>query len=302
MRKVLLPPLKSQGIKTKLVPWIQALVSNQVADRWVEPFLGTGTVAFNSGYRRALLADINPHSIEFYKQIQTGRITPLAVRAYLEEEGALLSTLGGEYFTRVRDRFNLDHDPLDFLFISRTGFNGMMRFNKRGEWNVPFCKKPDRFSKSYITKIVNQVRNVAYLIQPEWEFRAATFDEVILEATADDVIYCDPPYAGRHVDYYNGWTHDDEQRLFNLLSATPARFILSTWHHNDYRENMMIDRYWKRFNIVTRDHFYHAGPKLENRRSIVEALVYNFHSDIAPHNHVVHNPRAQPDYATARLL
>ncbi|HLC16211.1 MAG TPA: DNA adenine methylase, partial [Thermodesulfovibrionia bacterium] len=170
--------------------------------------------------------------------------------------------------------------------------NGMMRFNKKGGWNIPFCKKPKRFSKAYITKIVNQVHDVACLIQPEWIFLNKSFQEVIPEATENDIIYCDPPYAGRYVDYYNGWTEDDEGRLFELLSSTKARFILSTWHHNDYRENEMVHKYWRRFNIVTRDHFYHSGGKIENRRSIVEALVYNFPASIKRHNHDI-EPKAE---------
>src|SRR5690606_23787498 len=89
-------------------------------------------------------------------------------------------------------------------------------------------------------------------------------------------IYCDPPYYGRYVDYYNGWDEKDEELLFNQLSETPANFILSTWHHNDYRKNEMISKYWDKFNIVTKDHFYHSGGKIENRKSVVEALVCNF--------------------------
>ncbi len=38
----------------------------------------------------------------------------------------------------------------------------------------------------------------------------------------------------------------------------------------------MIDKFWNKFNIVTQDHFYHGGGKIENRRTIVEALVCNF--------------------------
>lgn len=284
---VIVPPIKSQGIKTKLVPWIQALVP-EIEGRWIEPFLGTGVVAFNSGFRRALLSDTNPHVINFYKAMQSGTIHPTIVRDYLEEEGGKLRSAkdkGYEHFIFVKERFNKTHNPLDFLFLSRAGFNGMMRFNKKGEWNIPFCQKPERFSKSYITKIINQVHDVACLIGSEWKFENRTFEEIIPQATAQDIVYCDPPYSGRYVDYYNGWTEENEYRLFELLSATRARFILSTWHHNDYRKNEMISRYWNKFQIVTRDHFYHSGGKIENRRSIVEALVFNFPANIQSHNH-----------------
>jgi DNA adenine methylase len=285
--RVIVPPIKSQGIKTKLVPWVQALIP-AVRGRWIEPFLGTGVVAFNSGFREALLSDINPHLIHFYQGIKDHEITPRHVREYLEREGGQLETApdhGYAHFRAIRDRFNRSHDPLDFLFLSRAGFNGMMRFNRSGGWNIPFCKKPERFARSYVTKIVNQVHDVACLIQPEWSFLVGDFEKAIRLATKDDIIYCDPPYIGRYVDYYSGWTEEDEQRLFSLLSSTPARFILSTWHHNDFRSNPFIDSLWSKFNIVTRDHFYHSGGKIENRRSVVEALVFNFPANIRKHNH-----------------
>ena len=287
MYRTIVPPIKSQGIKTKLVPWIQALVP-AVKGRWIEPFLGTGVVAFNSGFRKTLLADINPHVIEFYQAIKDHIITPASVRKFLEDEGRLLANAddnGYAHFRTVKDRFNKKFDPLDFLFLSRAGFNGMMRFNRKGEWNIPFCQKPERFAPAYITKIVNQVHDVACLIKPEWTLRVSSFEKVIEEATEDDIIYCDPPYIGRYVDYYSGWTEDNERQLYAMLSASPARFILSTWHHNDFRANQFVETLWGRFNVVTRDHFYHSGGKLENRRPVVEALVFNFPMNIKKHNH-----------------
>jgi len=285
--RLITPPIKSQGIKTKLVPWIQALAP-AVRGRWVEPFLGTGVVAFNSGFKRALLCDINPHVVHFYERVKEREITPARVREYLEREGGQLKKAddqGYAHFRAIRDRFNKDHNPLDFLFLSRAGFNGMMRFNRKGSWNIPFCQKPERFSRSYITKIVNQVHDVACLIQSGWTFLVQDFEKTILQATEDDIIYCDPPYIGRYVDYYSGWSEEDERRLCKLLSSTPARFILSTWHHNDYRANPFVDTLWSKFNIVTRDHFYHSGAKIDNRRSVVEALLFNFPANVKNHNH-----------------
>ncbi len=247
--------------------------------KWIEPFLGTGVVAFNSGYKEALLNDTNPHIINFYKAIQEGSITPASVKHYLEEEGKKLlhaEENGYVYFRTVRDRFNKYFSPLDLLFLSRSGFNGMMRFGSKGNWNIPFCKKPNRFAQSYITKIVNQVSKVKLVITDNWTFTNKNFGDIIPFANEEDIIYCDPPYYGRYVDYYNGWRENDEELLFNLLSETKAKFILSTWHHNDWRDNGMIKKYWSKFNIITKDHFYHSGGNIENRKTIVEALVCNF--------------------------
>ncbi len=289
--RVIVPPIKSQGIKTKLVPWIMELAP-KVKGKWIEPFLGTGVVAFNSGYNKAILNDTNPHIINFYKGIQSNTITAPLMKHYLEKEGDLLSKAdnnGYEHYLKIRTRFNSgEFSPYDFIFLSRAGFNGMMRFGSKGNWNIPFCKKPDRFQQAYTTKITNQVSTVSQIIQPEpsWIFHNKSFAHIIPLATQNDIIYCDPPYYGRHVDYYNGWKEQDEELLFNLLSKTKAKFILSTWHHNDWRENEMINKFWNNFNIVTKDHFYHNGGSIENRRTVVEALVCNFDTDhFTLHNH-----------------
>ncbi|MBR1871115.1 MAG: Dam family site-specific DNA-(adenine-N6)-methyltransferase [Kiritimatiellae bacterium] len=282
--RIIVPPIKSQGIKTRLVPWINEIAASAgiaPAARWIEPFFGTGAVGFNSPFPGLHVAgDTNPHTIAFYKAVQDGTITGDSMRAYLKHEGAMLegSANGGDdYFKTVRARFNKSHDPYDFLFLSRAGFNGMMRFNSRGAWNVPFCKKSGRFSPAYITKICNQIDAVARQMRViQWDFRISDFADTIAMAGQGDFIYCDPPYYGRYADYYNTWTAQDEHRLFDALSSTRAKFVLSTWHHNDYRANEMMNRFWHKFNIATKDHFYHNGAKIENRHAVVEALVFNF--------------------------
>ena len=131
---VIVPPIKSQGIKTKLVPWINDLVLKSGIDhesRWIEPFFGTGVVGFNTPIDGThIIGDTNPHIINFYKGIQSGDITHYSMRAYLEKESRLLATAdedGYTHFREVRDRFNAEHNPYDFIFLSRAGFNGMMR-------------------------------------------------------------------------------------------------------------------------------------------------------------------------------
>ncbi len=264
----------------------------EISGKWIEPFLGTGVVAFNANFKEAILNDTNPHIINFYKGIQTKEITAPLMKQYLEQEGELLSVAddsGYEHYRKVRSRFNSgEYSPYDFIFLSRAGFNGMMRFNNKGSWNIPFCKKPDRFAQAYVTKITNQVSTVSKIIKPApaWTFHNKSFADIIPLATENDFIYCDPPYYGRYVDYYNGWTEQDEELLFTLLSETKAKFILSTWHHNDWRANDMIEKFWGKFNIVTKDHFYHSGGSIENRKTVVEALVCNFDLDhIQGHNH-----------------
>lgn len=276
MARIIVPPIKTQGIKTKLVPWIQEHVQLKEGGTWIEPFMGSGVVGFNIKPEKAIFSDSNPHIIKFYQDINAGKITAGIVRDFLEEEGEKLKEKGKEFYYEVRGRFNEKHEPLDFLFLNRSCFNGMIRFNRKGGFNVPFGHKPERFSKSYVTKIVNQVKDVEELCSlNEWEFLCQDFEETFRSATEKDFIYCDPPYEGRHTDYFNAWDEETDKKLFELLSETKAKFVLSTWHSNEYRDNTRIDEYWSNFHIITREHFYHLGAKEKNRKPMLEALVMN---------------------------
>jgi DNA adenine methylase len=239
--------------------------------------MGSGVVAFNLRPRRAFLADSNPHLIRFYKAISDGEITAGIVRSFLESEGEELLRTDGEHYYVVRERFNEDGRPLDFLFLNRACFNGMIRFNRSGGFNVPFCRKPNRFAQAYITKICNQVKAVADSCSiGSYEFHCMDYSETISRADQGDILYCDPPYIARHTDYFNGWDDRDEYELARLLGSTNAKFILSTWHSNDYRSNEYLENLWSAYNVLTKEHFYHVGAKETNRNPMLEALVTNF--------------------------
>jgi DNA adenine methylase len=295
--RLLVPPIKCQGIKTKLVPDIKSLVTSIEYTRWIEPFCGSGVVALNVQPPRALLTDTNLHIIRFYKDLQDRLVTPGTVKEFLTENGAKLRSKGEDYYYEVRERFNGAPNSHDFLFLNRACFNGVMRFNKRGHYNVPFCRKIDRFSQSYITKIANQVRAIAIVIHAsDWEFKVSNFQHTLSHTQHDELVYADPPYAGRHVDYFNSWSEEDENMMVTMLQHLNCKFILSTWHSNEFRRNPLIDKNWNRneFHLFTKEHYYHVGSSEDLRHAMLEALITNFAPD-------VHQPPKQ-EHSQLRLF
>ena len=276
--KIFVPPLKIQGIKTKIVPLIKKYIAINDETLWIEPFMGSGVVGFNVKPRRAIFADINPFIIDFYSKIQSKEINSSIIFHFLNEHGKILAEKGEEYYYSVRERFNLEHNPLDFLFLNRSCFNGMVRFNKSYEFNVPYGHKPERFSKAYVTKIINQVKYVEQcLSECEWTFVKLPFEITIKKfSTSNSFIYCDPPYIGRHVDYYDSWDKKSEIALRDILLESGSRFMLSTWEHSKYRENECVSSIWGFCNKITTEHFYFVGGKEDNRNPITEALLINY--------------------------
>ncbi len=271
--RVIVPPIKCQGIKTKLVNFILGNICWNGQGRWIEPFLGSGVVLFNLQPKRAVLNDINHNIIRLYQVIFDGELSSEQVGAYLIEEGEKLLSTGGDYYYLVRERFNKTGDPLDFLFLNRSCFNGVMRFNRRGEFNVPFCRKPDRFRKAYVTKIVNQIAQIRRIMQDkEWEFRVGDWREILTDVAADDFVYLDPPYIGRHTDYYHQWSEEDATDLARAVQSLPCGFALSMWKENKYRLNRHIARHWGGLVEKTFAHFYYVGSTENLRNAMKESL------------------------------
>lgn len=245
-------------------------------DTWVEPFLGSGVVAFNCPNRikRVIVNDINPHIIKFYKGVADGIITPDAIRTTFTDYGINLSREGVNYYNKIKDRFNQTFDTMDFLFLTRTGFNGVMRFNGSGKWNVPFCKLDNRISQALIDDLSKTVGELSRLfLSKEFIFYNTSFEEVLEASPDNSIFYCDPPYYGLAVQYFKGWGEEDEVRLNQMLKDKV--FIYSTWVNNGIKDNPMIEKYWNDYVIEDKPHKYHVAEKSHQRNQVVEGLIYS---------------------------
>ena len=177
-------PIKIQGKKRNIIPFLQEHIKLNSDSIYIEPFLGSAVVAFNQIPQKAILSDVNYHIINFYKNIQTGLVNPKVVREFLEEHGKNLESQGESYYYEMRTEFNEiiqsnNNDyyvmlsngtdmtllSLYFIFLNTSCFNGAIRFNSKGLFNTPFCRKPEKFSKAYITKIVNSIEKCCQYIK-----------------------------------------------------------------------------------------------------------------------------------------
>lgn len=279
------PPLKTQGIKTRLASTIASCIQWPGNGRWVEPFVGSGAVALNLAPPRALLADKNPHVINLLKDIRDARITPSSIRQYLTAQGKLLRERGEAHYYDVRNTFNSDPSSASFVFLNRASFNGIVRFNRKGKFNTPFCRKPERFAQAYVTKISNQVAWAARVMHGKnYELTCEVWSGTLEKVTADDFVYADPPYTGRHADFYGCWEDSEALTLLERLRSLPCGYALSMWHSNRYRRNSIIDAVDpSRELIVLIDHHYHVGSKVEYRNDMQEMLIIRkgWHTELA---------------------
>ena len=134
--------LKWAGGKYPLVDEIRRYLP--AGKRLIEPFVGAGSVFLNTDYEEYLLADINADLISLYNIVKTQPDN------FVRDAKVMFS---GEFnqsemFYALRSEFNHSQDPYRravlFLYLNRHCYNGLCRYNSRGEFNVPFgrYKKP----------------------------------------------------------------------------------------------------------------------------------------------------------------
>ena len=214
-RQQLAPPLKWAGGKRWQIPYLREFLKPHTNRRLVEPFCGGLSVALGLLPGSALLNDINPHLINFYRWLRRG----LAVSIEMENDST--------HFYRHRKRFNdlLRRGKAEtkevaslFYYLNRTGYNGLCRFNQSGEFNVPFGRyKKINYRRSFVD------------YQPlvsNWEFTNTSFEQVPLERK--DFVYADPPYDVDFTQYSKGGFGWEQQvRTAELLASHKGPVVLS---------------------------------------------------------------------------
>jgi DNA adenine methylase len=209
------PPLKWAGGKRWQVPHLQPLWEANQKRRLVEPFCGGLAVALGLGPRRALLNDINPHLINFYRWLKRG----LATSVPMENKKDVF------YSHRVSFNGLLSAGKSDssraaefFYYLNRTGYNGLCRFNQSGHFNVPF----GRYAKIGYTQDFSEYRTAF----ADWDFTSTDFEQIQL--SPGDFVYADPPYDVEFTQYSKeGFAWADQVRAAEWLAQHDGPVVLS---------------------------------------------------------------------------
>lgn len=209
------PPIKYPGGKRFLVPKLARLLKNVDFSRFIEPFAGGLSVSLGLAPERALLNDLNPHVINFYSWVKKG----LSIRLAMDNDRACYYR-HRETFNRLieEDRYNTREGAELFYYLNRTGYNGLVRFNKSGLLNVPFG----------VHKTIAYRRDFAEYrsVMQGWQFRCGDFSDL---APGDgDAVYADPPFDVEFRAYATGgFGWGDQVRLVEWLAELSCPVIIS---------------------------------------------------------------------------
>jgi len=262
------------GDKFKLVPQLKKNFPTDI-DRFIEPFCGGGSVFLNVDAKSYLLNDIDSYMIRLHQFLIDSSASPEAFWQQLKlniEKYNLSATFMGrdipkEYrkefvktyfakynkdaYIRMRSDFNDEKNDMMLLYMLLIyGFNRMLRFNAKGDFNLPVGNVD--FNKNVVDALNSYFD---YVKDKNIQLFNMDFQDFIekVQPTSKDLVYLDPPYLITFSEYNKLWNEDSEIRLINYLdelNARGIRFAVSNvlWHRKRY--NGTFNMWAQKYNIV----------------------------------------------------
>jgi DNA adenine methylase len=207
------PFLKWAGNKYQIIERIKAVLPK--GSRLLEPFVGSGAVFLNTDYDQYLLTDANKDLIQLYQHVKLHGTTFIkdCQNFFIPENNV------EQVFYELRSQFNTTTDPylksLLFVYLNKHCFNGLCRYNSKGEFNTPFGKhKKPYFSEK---EMLHFYQRAQYATFEHMDFLA-----IMNSAKVGDIVYCDPPYVPlsktANFTNYGAKGFDEQQQI--LLAKT----------------------------------------------------------------------------------
>lgn len=269
------PMLKYRGGKSKEIPHIIQYIP-EFNGRYIEPFLGGGAVFFYLEPEQAIINDINAPLMEFYNGVRDNyqllRQELDAIETiYVQNREAFdalkalspnerVEDLNEELYYHIRDMFNnvVDKqysDALLYYFINKTAYSGMIRYNARGEFNVPFGRY-----KTINTKLITEQHSA---LLKRAELFNVDYSEIFNMSRQGDFIFLDPPYDCIFSDYGNevyrdGFNEESHRILaqdFKNLECKTMMVIGRTPLIEELYNGMVVAEYGKQYSVNIRNRF-----------------------------------------------
>ena len=275
-------PLNYVGGKYKLLPQILPYFPDNI-NTFVDLFGGGFNVGINIEAKQIICNDLETVVIDLFKELKSlsSEEALKILKDTIEKYG--LSKTNEEGFKKIREDYNKGNRSWNMFYAMLThAFNYQIRFNKQGEYNMPFGRNRSSFNPN-LEK--NFIKFIDKLGEINVTFFNSDFNKIKIDMLGkDDFVYCDPPYLVTCASYneQDGWNETKEGELLELLDNLNARgikFALSNVLENKGKTNEILKVWAEKYNVHYLNYSYgncnyHAKDKSEN--STVEVLITNY--------------------------
>lgn len=222
------PVIKWSGSKRSQAEDIIKYFPTEI-DTYYEPFVGGAsilrTLLDNSNkikVKRYVCSDLNEGLINLWNKIKDNpkEVSENYAKLWNELNADDDKERKKQYFNSVRERYNKEYSPLDFMFIMRTCTNGMPRYNANGYFNNSFHVTRNGILPNKLEAIINEWSEL--LNKNDVVFKCCSFTEI--KPNENDFIYLDPPYANTKGMYFGNF---NQQSLFEYIKELKCNYIMS---------------------------------------------------------------------------
>lgn len=279
MEKYIKSPLNYTGGKYKLLNQILPLFPEDI-NTFVDLFTGGCNVAINVNANRIIANDLCSEVISVYEGIQNGT-TEENIRMIEETINEYnLSKENKEGYLELRSYYNEGNkDWYIFYTLIAYAFNNQIRFNKKGEFNIPFGKDRSDFNPALKQKFRDfsdaiHNKNIKFT---NYDFRKLSVDKL----KENDFVYLDPPYLITDATYNMGWNEEAEKDLLSLcdrLNEKGIKFAISNVLEHNGSKNEILTEWSKKYNVNYLNYNYSNCNyhKKDNGHKSVEVLITNY--------------------------
>jgi DNA adenine methylase len=269
------PLVKYRGGKSKEIPHLIKHIP-QFNGKYIEPFFGGGALFFHLEPKKALINDINLKLISFYIGVKDNfeilktelseieKIYAINRRKFEELKSETpderVDDENEPLYYQIRNMFNdlsekKYSEALLYFFINKTAYSGMIRYNSKGEFNVPYGRYAN-LNTSLVTKAHNNLLT-------NTEIYNLDYSEIFRMADKDDFMFLDPPYDCvfsdygniEHKDGFNERNHIELANHFKELKCKALMVIGRTPLTEKLYGDMIVDEYGKTYAVNIRNRF-----------------------------------------------
>lgn len=275
-------PLNYVGGKFKLLPQILPYFPEDI-NMFVDLFGGGFNVGINVNANMVVYNDLEESVVNLFKDLK--RLTSEEALKILKETIGKyeLSKTNEAGFKKIREDYNNGNRSWDMFYGMLThAFNYQIRFNKQGEYNMPFGRNRSSFNKNMEK---NFIKFVDKLYKSNIVFFSKDFSKINIEGlSSNDFVYCDPPYLITCASYNEQdiWNETKEKELLELLdnlNNKEIKFALSNVLENKGKSNNILGEWSKKYNVHYLENSYgncNYHTKDKSSDSTIEVLITNY--------------------------
>lgn len=270
-------PLNYVGGKYKLLNQIIPLFPEEI-NTFVDLFGGGFNVGCNVKAEHVVYNDILKEVVDLLRYIQGNNTETLLseIDDYINTYS--LSKENKDGYLALRTDYNSGiRTPIKFYTLLCYAFNNQIRFNSKGEYNMPFGKNRSSFNPSLRKKFIDFSDSIHTL---NCTFLNVSFDKFDFSTlTEKDFIYVDPPYYNSVASYNEngGWTEENEKTLLEILDLINDNHIKFALSNNLKYENPLLDEWKNKYTVhYLNGNYSNCNYQKKDKSKDMEVLITNY--------------------------